>query len=57
MVVEVAIVLQSSILIGLPLTMVLRRRGRESRIAYIASGAAAGFIIPPTILFLMSASK
>jgi hypothetical protein len=55
MVVAVPIVLGSSILIGLPLTAVLRRRGRESRIAYIASGAAAGYIIPPAILFLMSA--
>jgi hypothetical protein len=49
------IVLVSSILIGLPLTVVLRRRGSESRFAYIASGGAAGFIIPPVILFLMSA--
>jgi hypothetical protein len=48
-------VLVSSILIGLPLTVVLRRRGSESRFAYIASGGAAGFIIPPVILFLMSA--
>lgn len=40
------IVLVASILIGLPLTLFLRRNGRESTPAYCAAGGIAGFLLP-----------
>jgi hypothetical protein len=39
------IVLLASILIGLPLTLFLRRRSRESIFAYCTAGGIAGFLI------------
>lgn len=50
------IVLLASILIGLPLTLFLRRCGRESTSAYCIAGGISGFIIPIAGLLWLDAS-
>ncbi len=53
--VTLPVVLVASLLIGLPLTLFLRRTGRESTFAYCTSGAIAGLLIPLLALLLMGA--
>jgi len=55
LVVALAIVLVASIVIGLPLTHLMRRRGTETKSTYIRVGALAGVVIPTAILVLMRA--
>ena len=44
--VAIIVVLVASVVLGLPLTFVLKRQQRERASAYVGAGAAAGFIIP-----------
>lgn len=46
LIVTIPIVLSASIVIGLPLTLILRRQGRETEAAYIGTGAMVGFALP-----------
>lgn len=55
LVVSIPLVLGASIIFGLPLTLILRRRGWESASAYISVGAIVGFALPIVILLLMAA--
>lgn len=55
LVVSLPLVLGASIVIGLPLTAILKRKGWESGMVYIATGAVAGFILPIVILLLLHA--
>lgn len=50
------VVLLASILIGLPLTLFLRRSGRESTLAYCTAGGIAGFLIPSVGMLWLDAS-
>lgn len=51
-----AIVLASSVVIGIPLTFYLQRRHEESGRAYIMPGAVAGFLISIIILYILGMS-
>lgn len=55
LVVSIPLVFAASILVGLPLTFLLKRRLRESASAYISVGAFVGFVVPIAILLLMEA--
>lgn len=55
LVVTLPLVLAASLLVGLPLTMLLRRFGRESELAYTTCGAVAGCLIPIGGLLAMAA--
>ncbi|MET0370530.1 MAG: hypothetical protein ABW039_04035 [Sphingobium sp.] len=54
-VVSLPLVLAASIIVGLPLTALLQRRGWECASAYISVGAIVGFVLPIAILLLMAA--
>jgi hypothetical protein len=55
LVVAAPIVFVASLLVGLPLTLLLRRKGWESGAVYISVGAGMGFVLPIAGLLLMSA--
>ena len=55
LIVTLPLVLAASLLIGLPLTILLKRTDRESERAYMACGAVAGFLIPIVGLLAMAA--
>lgn len=55
LVISIPLVLGASIIVGLPLTVFLKRRGWESASAYISVGAIVGFALPIVILLLMAA--
>ena len=48
--VALPVVLSASLVIGLPLSLVLRRLKAESGTAYVLCGLAFGAVIPPAIL-------
>jgi hypothetical protein len=54
-VVTIPLVLMGSVLIGLPATLLLAKRGRESDAAYMLTGAVGGLLIPLLALLLMKA--
>ena len=55
LVISLPLVLGASIVVGLPLTAVPKRSGRESESAYIFAGAIVGFALPIMILMLAAA--
>lgn len=55
LVISLPLVLGASILIGLPLTALLKLKGWESAVIYVSVGAITGFIIPIVILLLIKA--
>ncbi|MFP5434910.1 MAG: hypothetical protein ACLGIM_17585 [Alphaproteobacteria bacterium] len=55
LVISIPLVFGASVIVGLPLTTLLKRRRRESEFAYISVGAAVGFALPIVILLLIAA--
>ncbi len=55
LVVTILLVLLGSVLIGLPVTVLLRKRGGESAAAYIAAGAVGGLALPALVLLALNA--
>ena len=55
LIISISLVLGASIVVGLPLTALLKRQGWESASAYMSVGAIAGFLLPIAILLLMAA--
>lgn len=53
--IAIPLVFSASLIFGIPLTLILKRQGRESAAAYIGIGAAIGAIIPIVILLAMAA--
>lgn len=51
----IPLVLVGSIIIGLPVAVILRKRNSESAAAYVAAGAVGGFVVPLTILLSLHA--
>jgi Na+-driven multidrug efflux pump len=50
-----ALVLASSIVVGLPAHLILRKTQRVSRTYYVSIGAIAGFLVPLAVLFAIEA--
>lgn len=46
LVISTSVVFVASVIVGLPVTLILRRYSSESGPAYVGSGVAAGFLIP-----------
>lgn len=53
--VSIPVVFGASIVIGLPLTFLLRQNGWECSAAYVGCGSAAGFLIPIIGLLIIEA--
>ena len=51
----VPLVLVGSLVIGLPVTVILKKINRESAAAYVAAGAAGGLVVPLIILLSINA--
>ena len=57
LIVAAPLVLAASVIFGLPLTAILKRRSLESSLAYTSAGAGLGFMIVPILLLLMRAPE
>ena len=57
LIVAAPLVLAASVIFGLPLTAILKRRNLESSAAYTGAGAGLGFMTVPILLLLMSAPE